>query len=241
MTFALNSVVPWGRSFREYQRMFSLPADFADSILDCAAGPASFNAEATSLGKHVTSCDPLYSHSGPEIRARIDATYPEMMEQTRLNLDEFVWKEFGSPDDVGRVRMEAMNTFLGDYNAGRDHGRYLDAELPSLPFETQSFDLALCSHFLFLYSDQLTADFHVAAILEMARVAREVRVFPLLAMGGIPSRHLPAVTARLEHSGLIVSIERVPYEFVRGANEMMRIRSAPHKINDRTKTRSDVT
>lgn len=225
VTFTLNAVVPWGRSFKEYQRMFALAgADLDGRILGCADGPASFNAEATRMGKRVVSCDPLYRCSGPEIRARINATYPKMMEQTRRNHNEFVWTEFTSADDVGPVRMEAMDTFLDDYDAGLGEGRYIDAELPSLFLETQSFDLALCSHLLFLYTDQLSEDFHIDAILEMARVAREVRIFPLSALGGLPSRHLVPVTSRLRESGMSITIERVPYEFVRGSNEMMCVR-----------------
>ena len=45
-------------------------------------------------------------------------------------------------------------------------------------FADREFDLALCSHLLFLYSEQLTADFHLASIRELCRVAGEVRVFP---------------------------------------------------------------
>jgi hypothetical protein len=202
--------------------MFSLTdADLEGRILGCADGPASFNAEATQLGRRVVSCDPLYRYSGPEIRTRIREVYPEILEQTRLNLHEFVWQEFVSVDDIGQVRMQAMEAFLNDYPIGRQQGRYVDAELPSLPFESQSFDLALCSHFLFLYTDQLSEDFHIDAISEMARVSNDVRVFPLLAMGGIPSAHLSPVAAKLKEAGLSVRIERVPYEFVRGANEML--------------------
>jgi hypothetical protein len=41
----LDQVVPWGRSLSEYVRMFDLsPADLQSRILDCAGGPASFNA-----------------------------------------------------------------------------------------------------------------------------------------------------------------------------------------------------
>src|SRR5262249_3607967 len=226
MTFTLNSIVPWGRSFNEYERMFSLTdADLEGRILGCADGPASFNAEATRQGRHNVSCDPLYRYSGSEVRARIDAVFPEMLEQTRQNLHEFVWNEFSSVDDLGRVRMQAMETFLSDYDAGLQQRRYVDAELPSLPFETKSFDLALCSHFLFLYTEQLSEDFHTEAILEMLRVASEVRIFPLLAIGGIRSKHLAPVVALLKESGLSVSIERVDYEFVRGGNEMMRVRN----------------
>ena len=177
-------------------------------------------------GRYVVSCDPLYGYDGDEIRARIDAVYPEMLEQTRQNLHEFVWQEFTSVDGLGKARMKAMEAFLSDYQAGRTVGRYLAAELPALPFGPRSFGLALCSHFLFVYTDQLSEDFHVDALLEMLRVADEARVFPLLAMGGTPSRHLRPVADRLKKSGFDIRIERVPYEFVRGANEMMCIRKS---------------
>ncbi|HKH12276.1 MAG TPA: hypothetical protein VKA73_14135 [Rubrobacter sp.] len=53
-------MVPWGRSLDEYARMFALtPEDLRGRILDCAAGPASFNAEATAAGHRISSCDPL--------------------------------------------------------------------------------------------------------------------------------------------------------------------------------------
>ena len=58
-----------------------------------------------------------------------------------------------------------METFLGDYVAGAAEGRYIDAELPTLPFPDASFDLALSSHFLFLYSAQLGEEFHVMSLI----------------------------------------------------------------------------
>ena len=101
-----------------------------------------------------------------------------------------------------RVRMTAMRAFLDDYAPGRAEGRYLDAGLPSLPFADGAFDLALCSHFLFLYSQQFDAAFHVQSIRELCRVAREVRVFPLLALGAQPSPHLGAARDALTRPGL---------------------------------------
>lgn len=205
--------------------MFALTAaDLEGDILGCADGPASFNAVATRNGASVVSCDPLYQYGREEIRGRIDATYLEMLEQTRQNVDAFVWSEFATPDDLGRARMDAMCTFLNDYEVGRAEGRYVTDELPSLAFDDRTFDLALCSHFLFLYSDQLSEDFHVRAIVDLSRVAQEVRIFPLVALGGMPSHHLDAVRNRLWDAGLDVTMESVPYEFVRGANVLMRVR-----------------
>jgi hypothetical protein len=95
-----------------------------------------------------------------------------------------------------------------------------------LPFHDSEFDLALSSHLLFLYSDQLGEAFHDAAASELCRVAPEVRIFPLLALDGRPSPYVGRVLARLRSEGRHVSIERVPYEFQKGGNEMMRIRLA---------------
>lgn len=117
-----------------------------------------------------------------------------------------------------------MLAFLADYDQGRRQGRYVEAELPTLPFADASFELALCSHFLFLYTDQLSESFHVRAIAEMCRVAIEVRVFPLVALDGQSSKYIDSVSAHLQESGYDVSVERVPYEFQRVANQMMRIR-----------------
>ena len=39
------------------------------------------------------------------------------------------------------------------------------------------------SHLLFSYADRLDRAFHVASLRELARVGREVRVFPLVPMG----------------------------------------------------------
>jgi hypothetical protein len=224
--FTLSEVVPWGRSFEEYRRMFALTdAELGLRILGCADGPASFNAEATRLGSHVVSCDPLYGCETDQIRERIAATYDRVLDETRRNQHEFVWDTIASVDELGRLRMEAMQRFLDDYEAGRSEGRYLSAELPSLPFADGAFELALCSHFLFLYADHLTDDFHRAAVADLCRVAAEVRIFPLLELGGSPSRYVDDVVSHCRAVGLEASIERVPYEFRRGADHMMRVRA----------------
>ena len=224
--FTLSDVIPWGRSFDEYRRMFDLTeADFRLRILGCADGPASFNAEATRRGHRVVSCDPLYRCEVSEIRDRIEATHEQVLDQTRQNRHEFVWRTIPSLEELGRVRMTAMQAFIEDFDAGRAEKRYIDAELPILPFEDSAFDLAVCSHFLFLYSDHLGEAFHRAAVLELCRVAADVRIFPVLALGGRPSPFLPSLIQHLRDDGHDASLERVPYEFQRGGNQMMRIRA----------------
>src|SRR5262249_48054284 len=137
---------------------------------------------------------------------------------------QFVWNSIRSVEELEQVRMTAMNEFLADYLAGRSAGRYVDAELPMLPFADASFDLALCSHLLFVYTSQLGEAFHRSAVREMCRVAGEVRIFPLIELGGMRSPFVDFIADEYRRSPFDASIETVPYEFRKGGNQMMRIR-----------------
>jgi hypothetical protein len=208
--------------------MFALTdGDLEGRILGCADGPASFNAAATRRGTTVVSTDPLYRYDAGQIRERIAATRDQVLEQTRQNAAEFIWDTMTSVEQLGAVRMAAMEAFLDDYETGRQQGRYVDAELPTQPFPDRSFDLAICSHYLFLYTNQLTEAFHRLSIDELCRVAHEVRIFPLLALGGRRSPYVDPVVISSRRRGHEVTIEVVPYEFQRGGNQMMRIRAIP--------------
>ena len=224
MAFELSSVVPWGRSFDEYVAMFALgAAELSGRILGCGDGPAAFNGVASRRGCRVISADPLYRFSAADIRARIEQTAETIAEQTRRNADEFVWTRFRSVDELVGARLEAMRDFLSDFPQGRQAGRYVVAALPRLPFADASFDLALCSHFLFLYSGQYDLRFHVESLVELRRVSREVRVFPLHELGSVPSRHVADVIRELERRGYRAERVDVAYEFQKYAREMLRI------------------
>ncbi len=225
MAFKLKKIVPWGRSFQEYAEMFALSdEDLARPILGCGDGPASFNAEVTRRGGKAVSIDPLYAFGADEISQRIDETFEDVMQQTRQNETEFVWEHIHSVEELGRIRMAAMRDFLADYSQGRMEGRYLPQSAPALDFPDGSFGLALCSHFLFLYSDHLDLAFHIDTITELCRVCGETRIFPLLQLGAVPSPHVGPVMRHFREQGYNVKEVRVPYEFQRGGNRMLKIR-----------------
>jgi Methyltransferase domain len=144
-------------------------------------------------------------------------------EQAHRNSGQFVWDTIQSVEELGSTRMYAMQAFLDDYDLGKRQGRYVDAELPSLTFPDKSFDLAVCSHFLFLYTQHLSKAYHRSAIRELCRVASEVRIFPLLALDGSTSLYFANIVDDLRTSWN-VSLETVPYEFQRSGNQMMRVR-----------------
>ncbi len=225
--FTLESVVPWGRSYEEYERMFALSArDMRGRILGCADGPAAFNAVATRRGAQVVSVDPLYRWSAAEIAGRIEATRETVLEQTRRNQADYRWERIASVEALWDQRRTVMETFLADFEAGRQRQRYVDGSLPDLPFPDDAFDLALCSHFLFLYSDHLDLEFHESALIELCRLATEVRIFPLLALDGRQSPLVEPIAAFCHERGWDVTFERVPYEFQRGGHTSMKVRRA---------------
>lgn len=226
MTTLIHDTVPWGRNLDEYIAMFGLTdGDLTKRILDCGGGPASFNAEMTAQGRKVVSCDPIYQFTREQIEARIAEVYPVILREMELNHHTFVWDTLKSPEHVGETRMAAMRTFLADFDAGKAEGRYVNESLPTLPFADGAFELALSSHLLFLYSAALSLDFHLAAIREMLRAAKEVRIYPLTQMGGGLSPHVEPVIAALTAEGY--QVEKVPttYEFQKGAREVLRIYS----------------
>jgi hypothetical protein len=118
-----------------------------------------------------------------------------------------------------------MERFLADYPGPGASLRYVDAALPSLPFEDDAFELALVSHLLFTYSEHLGADGHRDGLRELLRVSREVRLFPLVALDGEPSPHVDPVIAQAEAAGWKADIVPVDYAFQRGADRMLRLRS----------------
>jgi hypothetical protein len=224
MAVHFDQIIPWGRSRGEYELMFDLSAtDLSEGVLDCGGGPASFTAEVSANGYRAVSIDPIYGFSGKEIRARFDAVADSMLEQVRATPDDWVWSYHSDPDDLLANRRAALEKFLNDYDTGLRERRYLVGELPDLSFARGSFGVAVCSHFLFLYSDLLTEVFHIRAVREMCRVARETRIFPLLTLERRPSPHIAAVRSALEADGRVTEIVRVNYELQRGGNQMLRV------------------
>jgi hypothetical protein len=218
----LQNIVPWGRSFKEYEQMFNLSNDELKNkkILGCSDGPASFNAELTSMGGRVLSVDPIYRYGADEIRERINDVYPVIMAQLKKNKDDYIWSDARSPDELGDIRIQSMNIFLDDYT--NNSSRYIDASLPNLPFVDKEFDLALCSHFLFLYSNHIGQEEHTHSIKELCRVASEVRIYPLLSMeDNKRSKHIEHVINEMNKIGIESSFVSVKYCFQKGATEML--------------------
>ena len=216
----LEEIVPWGRDFLEYKQMFNLQDE--DNILGVADGPSSFGKEMRERGKKVVSADIVYQSSPLQIKKRMLEVAPVIEEQIAKNSSDFNFTgRFKSVKDVVKSRLDTMNCFLEDYEKHPQF--YKEASILKLPFEDNSFNMTLVSHFLFLYSEHLDSDFHINAIAEALRVSDEVRIFPLSDLSGNISPHLKKVLEVFE--AFDISIKQCSYDFVKGANSYLSIKS----------------
>ena len=240
MAMNLGKVVPLGRSLDEYRKMFNLThSDLEKRIIGVGDGPASFNAEMNQIDKRVISIDPLYVFNGEAIKRQFYRVIDDVIEQVKQTYKDWTWTYHKSPDDLKTNRIKALKNFLCDYEKGKVAGRYIVAELPNLGSKDEQFDLALCSHFLFLYSDHFDYSFHRESLYEMLRIATEVRVFPLLSLALNASHHLKPLARDLKKDGFWVKIEKVDYELQRGGNEMLRIGRCGPSSTDEVTTQSE--
>lgn len=221
MAFKLDSVVPWGRSFNEYKKMFLLiDNDMGKKIAGFGDGSASFNCEAAERGFYVTSLDPIYRFSRSEIEKRINEVRTVVMQQMKENYDNYIWTSIKSLDELENTRISAMNKFLSDYDKGKSENRCVCCELPNkLPYGENSFDIGLSSHFLLMYT-QLGYDFHIKAISEMLRVCKEVRIFPILDLDSKKSELTKSVMDYFRKN-YTVNISDTEYEFQKGGNKLL--------------------
>jgi SAM-dependent methyltransferase len=214
----------FGRTLEEYTRFFGLDvaALRGRSVLDVAAGPASFTAEAYRRGIDAVAVDPLYDRTPAELAAKVRDDYTRMFEQIREKRRLFRFKHFPSFDAAEADRRAAASRFLADYDGNVRHGRYVRASLPYLPFLDDTFDVVLCAHLLFLYAARFDFDWHVAACAELARVSHgEVRIHPVCGAGGKPYAELDRLRRTLEERGVASAIVRVNYEFFAGSSSML--------------------
>jgi len=116
---SLKNIVPWGRTLMEYKEMFMLTQnDLTKTILGCGDGPSSFNTELTKVGGKVVSIDPIYQFSKEQIELRVKEVKDEVMDYVCSNKNKFVWKSIENPDALEKIRMDAMQKFLDDFNSG---------------------------------------------------------------------------------------------------------------------------
>ncbi|HBI22106.1 MAG TPA: hypothetical protein DDY37_05930 [Legionella sp.] len=96
-----------------------------------------------------------------------------------------------------------------------------EASHEALPFDDFTFDLALCPYAVL--TDAQTVDTSLAMIRELARVAKEVRIFPLSDTQGLPSPLLGPVLLGLNQENYGVEVRDVTSSRPSKGNAMLRV------------------
>ena len=223
------SVAFFGRTLAEYAQFFTLDVTSLDglSVLDVAAGPSSFTAEACRRGADAVAVDPLYGCTPEALAVHVQIDYRRMLAQMRAKPQLLRFRSFGSIEEADASRRSAAERFLADYEQHFVHNRYLGAALPQLPFLDGAFDLVLCAHLLFVYAKRFDFNFHLEACRELVRVSRnEVRIHPVVGLGGKPYAELDRLRAALNEEGIASKVVPVAYEFFKGSDSMLVLRQA---------------
>ncbi len=216
------------RSYQEYKDMFVL-GDLLKKkrvILDVAGGASSFICEVNNLGHEAVAADPLYELSCDRIKFKAEEHMADAAEKLGRLRHNYDWKYYGSIENHLDMRRQSLELFLSHYRNFANINRYIASSLPELPFAENTFDLILCSHFLFLYEDQFDFEFHVSSIQELVRICRpngEVRIYPLVNLRLERYSQLDRLMDCIRDQNIFVELIPTEFTFIPGASEVLRI------------------
>jgi hypothetical protein len=210
-----------GRCWLEYLKMFNLKEAYLTNlkILDCAAGASSFTAHLANQGFDIRAVDILYNLKPNELENICREHLKLLVRSLSKIKNHFDWNFFLNLNELQRHRQNACQEFSVDYLQHRE--RYIFADLTSLPFPNNEFNLVLCSHLLFIYDHRLNYEFHYNSIKEMLRVCKgELRIYPLVKHHEKKSAYVKQIQKEFADD-VEIRILEVDYQFRKGGNEMM--------------------
>ncbi len=223
----LDRIAFIGRTFREYFRIFDLDYGMLKGrVLDCPGGASSFAAECAKMGYDVRACDILYGIGPGRLIEKGSGDTAYALEQAYKVKDLYDWGSYGSAEEHAAERFHALKLFSEDFQGSGMGRRYIAGELPRLPFKDSSFSLALSSHFLFLYGDRMDFKFHLDCLRELLRVARHVRVYPLVGTDGKEYADMDGLLRELRASGAHARVRHTPFRFMQGADRILMLSRA---------------
>ncbi len=219
----MRKLVLWGHHLDEYREMFDLSdADLQSRLLEFGCGASAVNAELRDKNR-VISCDPLFNLDKGTLSTNVSLIFEDMVALVAEQQDKFDFSSYGSFDALVARRRQGMADFFADYEQGKVEKRYVPAADFTLPFNHFEFDFALSSHYLFADLDNQDIDFHLKVIRELARVAKEVRIFPLIDRHAQLSPFLGPVLLGLQQEQYGVEVREVSYHLQPTGNAMLRV------------------
>lgn len=213
----------WGFHLDEYQGMFDLSdVQMHAGILEYGCGATAINHDLYQAGyTNIISMDPWFGLDSSSIEKKININfeqkYADILSQ-KNHSDAIHGQEL---ELLLASRRAGIRCFLQDYALGLSEKRYIACLDVQLPFASNQFNYALSSHFFF---DPAGSDAQsIERMCELARVANEVRIFPLNDLQGQPSPGLAPVLLALQQLNYGIEIRHVPSRLCAQGNAMLRI------------------
>lgn len=223
MSDSPGGVLVTSRSFAEYLAFFNLDESCLPArVLDCSAGASSFVAERADVGS-----------------APLPLTLPMRIPPGSWSQPEQAWPAGPSSSPTTRTgsSMTGTDPHLAAHRCARTRSKHSSGTTPAHPSGTSRRPCPVCrskptpstwpcAHTCSSPGPPITTKlWHLASLVELCRVATEVRVFPLVLQGtGEAVEFLPSLRDRLEHRfGISSNIVAVAYEFQRGAHHMLQL------------------
>lgn len=220
----MRQLVLWGHGVNEYRGMFDLSETEMNSrILEYGSGPNAVNTQRVHEAYEVVSCDPLFVLDKDTLSSKTVMIFARMADELRQNQHQFNFNQTGGLEQLIEQRQKGMQEFFADYEQGKAEGRYYGVVDYHLPYPDFSFDYALSAHYLFADLEKQTLEMHLQVIRELARVAKEVRIFPLIDLQGKTSEFLGPVLLELQQEGYGVEVREIAYHLHRAENAMLRV------------------
>ncbi|WP_433946365.1 SAM-dependent methyltransferase [Paenibacillus sp. SN-8-1] len=224
MNLDLERIVFIGRTYSEYLAMFNLyEKELAGRvILDCPAGACSFTAEGNRRGYDILAADIAYQFGPDELELKGVQDLSHAKERLEEARHEYMWDYYGSVEEHQKQREEALA--LSSEHRRQFPEKYIYAEFPRLPFADQSVDLTLSAHFLFMYADRLSEQFHEESLLELMRITREeIRIFPLVDLSSNRYEALDQLIKLAASKGWVAQEQKTDYRFQRDADSYLKL------------------
>lgn len=219
----MRKLVLWGHHLDEYKEMFALSdSELNGRLLEYGCGASAVNAELCDKTRLI-SCDPLFTLDKGTLSTNVSLIFEDMVNLVGKHQDKFDFSRDGSLEALVVRRRQGMAEFFADYEKGKAEKRYVPVSDFTLPFTHFEFDFALSSHYLFADLDDQDVDFHLKVIRELARVAKEVRIFPLIDRHGQLSPFLGPVLLGLQQEGYGAEVREVSYHLQTKGNAMLRV------------------
>lgn len=219
----MRKLVLWGHTVEEYQEMFDLSEhDLDKRVLEYGCGASAVNAQITAKSGRIVSVDPLFQLDKSALVSEVGQIFSGMVERIAQDAVQFDFSRYGGLEAFVSTRRAGMDVFFSDYAKGHESMRY-QPMTTRLPFADFSFDLALSAHYLFAAFDNQDVASNLVAIQELTRVAKELRIFPLINRYGEPSPFLGPVLLALQQANYGVEVREVNYHLQPKGNAMLRV------------------